>query len=152
MQILWRFSEICRFWHGPYLPVVHVAEGEQMHIHGGHFIMDGMKSWKTRSQTGRGNERAPRYRIQLVMSNLTGHSFLNLHRAYFMPKHLHKIFPNQSGDCPRCSGTPAHFLHIIWGYPRLGEYWTAAAQNQRVTGPRVENCPTLQSRPPADSR
>lgn len=48
-----------------------------------------------------------------------------LHRIYYMPQRLHKIFPQRSQNCPRCQPLDSMYFHMFWTCPKLVQYWTA---------------------------
>lgn len=54
--------------------------------------------------------------------------FKILHRIYYTPQRLHRIYPTSSAACWRCSGVPAGFLHIFWDCPQIQEYWKEVTQ------------------------
>lgn len=55
------------------------------------------------------------------MQNLT-HSYI-LHRAYYTPEKLFKLKHSDTAQCPRCKGSPANLIHMLWRWPKLHRYW-----------------------------
>lgn len=47
-----------------------------------------------------------------------------LHRSYYTPARLAKIFPNASAECWRCSHSPADTDHIFWQCQQVQRFWS----------------------------
>lgn len=45
-----------------------------------------------------------------------------LHRAYYTPQKLSKIYPAQSDRCPKCYNQFGTFLHVVWSCPLIQEF------------------------------
>lgn len=50
--------------------------------------------------------------------------FKIMHRVYFMPRHLHKIYQFIPNFCWRCA---AEFIHIFWRCSQVDSFWTGVA-------------------------
>lgn len=46
-----------------------------------------------------------------------------LHRAYYSPARLAKIYPDRTADCPKCGLDSADFFHLVWSCPGVVEFW-----------------------------
>lgn len=46
-----------------------------------------------------------------------------LHRVYYMPQRLHRIYPQRSPDCTYCVGDVGTYLHMFWSCPRVAHFW-----------------------------
>lgn len=46
-----------------------------------------------------------------------------LHRAYFTPHRMARIYPHIDPLCPRCRTGEGTFWHMVWACPKLGPYW-----------------------------
>lgn len=49
--------------------------------------------------------------------------FKFLHRSYYTPARLAKIYGNTSAECWRCSASPANAEHIFWLCPHIQDFW-----------------------------
>lgn len=49
--------------------------------------------------------------------------FKFLHRSYYTPARLTKIFGTVSAECWRCTFSPANASHIFWHCPHIIRYW-----------------------------
>lgn len=50
--------------------------------------------------------------------------FKFLHRIYFTPARLARIYPSSSSQCWRCTHSPADSEHIFWKCPQIQNFWT----------------------------
>lgn len=46
-----------------------------------------------------------------------------LHRVYFTPAILSKIYPDRDPHCPRCQTQIGTYLHMFWDCPALSKFW-----------------------------
>lgn len=46
-----------------------------------------------------------------------------LHRAYYSPSRLAKIYTDRTATCPRCGSDDADFYHTVWSCPRIVVFW-----------------------------
>ena len=51
--------------------------------------------------------------------------FKFLHRIYYTPARLARIYRAASAECWRCSHSPADFSHVFWGCPVVKDYWAS---------------------------
>lgn len=47
-----------------------------------------------------------------------------LHRAYYTPQRLSRIYPTQSDRCPKCKGELGTFIHVVWSCPVIQQFWS----------------------------
>lgn len=47
-----------------------------------------------------------------------------LHRIYYTPQRLHRIYLDRDPECPRCKAHTGTFFHIFWDCPIISAYWT----------------------------
>lgn len=47
-----------------------------------------------------------------------------LHRIYYTPQRLHRMFPDKDSECPRCKTLIGTFFHMFWNCPIISTYWT----------------------------
>lgn len=52
-----------------------------------------------------------------------------LHRIYYMPQRLHKIYPQCSQNCPWCKSSDSTYIHMLWACPKLTQYWAAIMEH-----------------------
>lgn len=55
-----------------------------------------------------------------------------IHRAYYTPQRLAKIYPEKSSTCTRCELEVGTFFHMVWSCPKLRPYWSAVADRLGV--------------------
>lgn len=60
---------------------------------------------------------------QLVSTRDRFIQFKFLHRSYYTPARLSKIFPTASVECWRCFHSPADAEHIFWHCPHVRRFW-----------------------------
>lgn len=48
-----------------------------------------------------------------------------LHRIYYTPQRLHRIFPDRDPMCPKCRTQVGTFFHMFWDCPIIANYWAA---------------------------
>lgn len=46
-----------------------------------------------------------------------------IHRAYYSPIRLARIYPDRIARCPRCGSGEADFFHVVWSCPGVVEFW-----------------------------
>lgn len=51
-----------------------------------------------------------------------------MHRIYYTPQRLHKIYPHRSQSCPRCQSPDSTYIHMFGACPRLVQYWVAVVE------------------------
>lgn len=47
-----------------------------------------------------------------------------LHRLYYTPQRLQRIYPRQSASCPLCQTTFVMYFHMFWSCARVSQFWT----------------------------
>lgn len=53
--------------------------------------------------------------------------FKFLHRAYFTPQRLARIYLQRDPNCQRCRQEVGTFWHMVWSCPKLRLFWSAVA-------------------------
>lgn len=48
-----------------------------------------------------------------------------LHRGYYSPERLARIYPDISPACHRCGTEVGSFFHVVWECQQLSPFWTA---------------------------
>lgn len=56
-----------------------------------------------------------------------------LHRAYQTPARLQRYYPESEISCPRCHSPAAHFHHMFWSCPALGQFWSEVLEHTHAT-------------------
>lgn len=56
-----------------------------------------------------------------------------LHRVYYTPARLHRIFPEHDPVCPRCKTQLGSYLHVFWECPIIFAYWEAINLRLKLT-------------------
>lgn len=46
-----------------------------------------------------------------------------LHKAYYTPQRLARIYPTQSNRCPKCLNDIGTFIHVFWTCPLVQGFW-----------------------------
>lgn len=46
-----------------------------------------------------------------------------LHRAYFSPQRLAKIYRDSNSLCPKCTSEEGSFFHVVWACRRIQTFW-----------------------------
>lgn len=46
-----------------------------------------------------------------------------LHRVYYSPERLSRIYPNRRPACHRCNTEEGSFFHVVWSCPQLQIFW-----------------------------
>lgn len=46
-----------------------------------------------------------------------------LHRVYYTPQKLSRIYPGLDDGCPKCRQSVGTFFHVVWACPVLQTYW-----------------------------
>ena len=46
-----------------------------------------------------------------------------LHRVYYTPQKLQRVFPQRTQDCPRCQNDAGTYFHMFWSCPKIARYW-----------------------------
>lgn len=52
-----------------------------------------------------------------------------LHRAYYTPERLAKIYPAHSPLCPKCSTEVGSFIHVTWSCQCIQSFWDGVLQD-----------------------
>ncbi len=63
----------------------------------------------------------------VLLSSLTPPLYeqdMGLYNVRWMNEWLAQIYPSVSDACNRCKQSPANLIHVLWGCPKLLEYWT----------------------------
>lgn len=60
---------------------------------------------------------------QLVSARDSLVQFKILHKVYYTPMHLHKIYLSIPTSCWRCDSPSANFIHIFWSCPQIQIFW-----------------------------
>lgn len=55
--------------------------------------------------------------------------FKFLHRVYYTPQRLSRIYPQMEPTCPRCTREIGSFWHMVWSCCKLRPYWEAVAMS-----------------------
>lgn len=58
-----------------------------------------------------------------------------IHRAYYTPERLARIYPILTPTCTRCELDTGTFYHMVWSCPKLHHFWRSVADTlERVCG------------------
>lgn len=69
---------------------------------------------------------------------LREHLYKVLHRWYWTPCRISKMFPNASMACWRCGDTMATFSHIWWDRCKINVYWETVSRDvEMIIGQRI---------------
>lgn len=60
---------------------------------------------------------------QLVSARDRLVQFKIIHKVYYTPERLHRIYPSISASCWRCKSASADFIHIFWNCPQIEIFW-----------------------------
>lgn len=56
-----------------------------------------------------------------------------LHRVYFTPMRLSRIYPDRDPHCPRCwMMQEGNYLHMFWDCPALSTFWSGVFEQLNV--------------------
>lgn len=67
-----------------------------------------------------------------------------LHRAYYTPQRLSRIYPQRVPNCQRCKQEIGTFWHMIWSCPKIQPYWEAVASKLTdVIGTDIQVGPSI---------
>lgn len=55
-----------------------------------------------------------------------------LHRVYFTPVCLSRIYPDRNPHCPRCRTQLGTYLHMFWDCPALSIFWSGIQLNVQL--------------------
>lgn len=55
-----------------------------------------------------------------------------MHRVYYTPQRLHRIYPNRSPDCPRCQSPDSTYMHMFWTCPLIEKFWAAIFESINI--------------------
>lgn len=50
-----------------------------------------------------------------------------IHRAYYTPERLARIYPTLSPKCTRCELDTGTFYHMVWSCPKIRPFWSSVA-------------------------
>lgn len=51
-----------------------------------------------------------------------------IHRMYYSPDRLAKIYPDRRPTCHRCNAEVGTFFHVVWSCPQLRPFWTGVVE------------------------
>ena len=70
--------------------------------------------------------------------------FKIVNRVYWTPSRLYRVTLTESSECWKCRDTDGTLVHMLWGCPKVQEYWTAIhGRLERVTGLQIPFSPSL---------
>lgn len=60
--------------------------------------------------------------------------FKYLHRAYYIPQRLARIYPTQSNCCPKCLTDVGTFIHVVWSCSLKQRFWRDVVSEINAAG------------------
>lgn len=66
-----------------------------------------------------------------------------LHRVYYSPERLAKIYPDRSVICPKCNSETGSFFHVIWSCQHLQLFWRGMVTDINAIGQHRVPCDPL---------
>lgn len=57
-----------------------------------------------------------------------------IHRVYYTPQRLARIYPTQTDRCPKCMGELGTFIHVVWECPLIQKFWTEVVEVINAVG------------------
>lgn len=55
-----------------------------------------------------------------------------MHRIYYTPQRLHRIYPHRSPNCPRCQSPDSTYIHMFWTCPHVVTFWAAVFESINI--------------------
>ena len=84
-----------------------------------------------------GKKMSREFRTRLIQ-------FKIINRIYWTPSRLFRVGLTESPDCWRCQDRGGTLLHMLWGCPKIQDFWSAIHEKlERVTGLSIPFIPTL---------